>query len=187
MSIEMNNDLKKIFGTTHGLDVKSVEFLTNALEKNNLPGFDYLEFKLSLARLQEMNLPEETAFKSAYATASTVGLTKDKLVTTAQHYKQVLVNEKEQFDKALNNQLQKRVKSKQQEVGKLKTQIQAWKAQMEKLQNQIAKSQATIDTADDHIGAEMKKIEATKEHFEHTHQSILNQIDLDLQHIQGYL
>ena len=183
----MNNDLKNIFGTTHGLDGKSVDFLTNALEKNNLPGFDYLEFKLSLARMQTMNLPEETTYKSAYATASTVGLTKDKLVATAQHYKQVLVNEKEQFDKALNNQLQKRVKSKQQEVEKLKTLIEAWNAEIVKLQNEIAKSQATIDAADDQITREMKKIEATKEQFEHTHQSILNQIDLDLQHIQSYL
>ena len=183
----MQNDMKSIFGSAHGLDVKSVEFLTNALEKNNLPGFDYLEFKLSLGKLQEMNLPEDTAFKSAYATASTVGLTKDKLVGTAQHYKQVLVQEKEQFDLALNNQLQKRVKSKQQEVEKLKAQIVAWKAQIENLQNQIIKSQATIDTADDQVQAEMNKIESTKESFEHTHQSILNQIDVDLQNIQKYL
>ena len=40
----MQKDLKNIFGTTTGLDDKSMEFLTAALAKNNLPGFDYLEF-----------------------------------------------------------------------------------------------------------------------------------------------
>ncbi len=183
----MQNDLKLIFGTSHGLDEKSVEFLTNALEKNNLPGFDYLEFKLSLGRLAQMNMGEETTYKSAYVTATTVGLTKEKLLATAQHYKQVLVKEQEQFDQALNNQLQKRVMGKKQEVEKLKGQIEAWKAQMENLQNQILKSQQTIDSADSAIQAEMKKIEATKEGFEFTHQSILNQIDLDVQNIQRYL
>ncbi|MCB0520495.1 MAG: hypothetical protein R2830_24455 [Saprospiraceae bacterium] len=183
----MQQDLKAIFGNTAGLDEKSVDFLTNALEKNNLPGFDFLEFKLSLANMQGMNLPEETAYKTTYATASTVGLTKDKLVSTAQHYRQVLLKEKEQFDVALSNQLQKRVKSKQQEVEKLKGQIEAWKQQIENLQNQIAKSQATIDDADNMIQREMDKISSTKENFVHTHQSILNQLDLDIQNIQKYL
>lgn len=183
----MEQDLRTIFGDTHGLDQKSVEFLTKALEKNNLPGFDYLEFKLSLGRLIAMDLAEETAFKSAFATASTVGLTKDKLVGTAQHYKQVLINEKQEFDQALNNQLQKRVKSKQVEVEKLKAQIVIWKEEIEKLKNQAIQAQATIDTADEVMRTEMKKIEQTKEHFEHTHQSILNQIDLDLGNIQKYI
>lgn len=184
---DMQQDLKTFFGSAHGLDEKSVEFLTHALEKNNLPGFDYLEFKLSLGRLSEMGIPEDTAFKSAFATASTVGLTKEKLVSTAQHYKQVLVKEKEQFDLALNNQLQKRVNSKQKEVEKLKAQIEEWKRQIEKLKEQISNSQATIDNADSNIKAEMEKIQVTKDNFEHTHQSILNQIDLDLHNIQQFL
>jgi septal ring factor EnvC (AmiA/AmiB activator) len=183
----MQKDLKAVFGTIQGLDEKSVEFLTNALAKNNLPGFDYLEFKLSVGRLLLMAMPEDTAYKSTFTTASTVGLTKEKLISTAQHYKEILLKEKEQFDLALNNQLQKRVKSKQEEVEKLKIQIENWKVQIENLKTQIAKSQATIDTADEQIGAEMRKIETTKDNFEHTYRSILSQIELDMQNVQKYL
>jgi predicted nucleic acid-binding Zn-ribbon protein len=88
---------------------------------------------------------------------------------------------------ALQGQLQKRVNNKQEEVIKLKAQIQAWQEQIINLQNQIAKSQATIDDAGSQMEAEMKKIQATKDNFEHTHQSIMNQIELDLQNIQRYL
>lgn len=183
----MQQDLKEIFGDTYNLDPKSIESLTRALEKNNLPGFDYLEFKLSLGRLAQMNLPEETAYKSAFATASTVGLTKEKLLTTGQHYRKVLADEKEQFNLALQGQLQKRVNNKQEEVIKLRAQIEAWQQQIINLQDQIAKSQATIDDAGSQVEAEMKKIQATKDNFEHTHQSIMNQIELDLQNIQRYL
>lgn len=183
----MQQDLKEVFGDTNGLDNKSIESLTRALEKNNLPGFDYLEFKLSLGRLAQMNLPEEMAYKSAFATASTVGLTKEKLLTTGQHYRKVLFDEKEQFNMALQGQLQKRVNSKKEEVEKLKLQIEAWQQQIVNLQNQIAKSQATIDDAGAQMDGEMKKIQATKDSFEHTHQSIMNQIELDLQNIQRYL
>jgi len=40
----MQKNLTALFGENHLLDEKSVAFLTNALEKNNLPGFDYIEF-----------------------------------------------------------------------------------------------------------------------------------------------
>jgi len=183
----MQKDLISIFGDFHALDEKSVDFLTKALSKNNLPGFDYLEFKQSLGALAKMDMEEAMAMKSAFATAATVGLTKEKLLKTALHYKQVLANEKEQFDLALNKQLQKRVKSKQEEVGKLKGQIEKWRTQIEKLQAQIKKSQATIDNADEHIRAEMDKIEGTKNNFEHTYQSILNQIEKDVENIDQLL
>lgn len=183
----MQEELKKIFGESGVLDTKSVDFLTSALAKNNQPGFDYLEFKLSLDKLKEMGMDEVTAFKSAFATASTVGLTKDKLVSTAQLYKQVLSKEKGQFDLALNNQLEKRVNGKRSEVEKLKNRINEWREKIAILEEQIARSQATIDDADNQIQTEMKKIEATKNSFEKTHQSIFDQIERDLVNIQSHL
>ncbi|MEM6967493.1 MAG: hypothetical protein AAF573_22205, partial [Bacteroidota bacterium] len=81
----MAKNLKTIFGENHLLDEKSISFLTGALDRNNLPGFDYIEFKQSLAALAKLNMDEETAFKSAFATAATVGLTKGKLLETASH------------------------------------------------------------------------------------------------------
>ena len=59
-----------------GLDDRSLEFLASALEKNNLPGFDYYEFKRAVVALRQMQLDEPTAHKSAFATAATGGVTK---------------------------------------------------------------------------------------------------------------
>lgn len=183
----MNKDLKSLFGAHHGLDEKSVDFLTNALAKNNLPGFDYLEFKQSLSALTNVNagMDDSTAIKSAFAMASTMGLTKDKLVKTANHYKAVLSKEKSQFDKALQKQMDQRVSGKLKEVEKLKKQIAQQEEQIKKLQDQIAKSQSTIDNADKDIQEAKDKIEGTKNNFEHTMQSILNQIDKDIETIQS--
>lgn len=183
----MQQELKSIFGKSGNNDEKSLEFLTNALEKNNLKGFDYLEYKLSLGRLSGMGMTDDIAYKSAFATATTVGLTKEKLVKSAQHYKQVLAQEKQQFDLALNNQLNKRVKSKRAEVEKLKKQILVWNEQIQKLKDQIAQSQATIDSADQNIQTEMEKIDSTRISFEGTHQNVLAQIDEDLNKIQQFI
>lgn len=183
----MQKDLKTIFGDHHGLDERSVEFLTNALAKSNIPGFDYLEFKQSLAALSALNMEEVTAIKSAFATAATMGLTKEKLLKTAAHYKQVLFTEKQQFDAALQKQIDQRIKGKAAEVAKLKKQVEEYRAKIEQLEAQIAKSQETIDHADEDINNAKEKIDATRESFEYTLRSVVNQIDRDIENINKFL
>lgn len=183
----MQKDLKDVFGSTTGLDQKSLDFLTQALVKNNLPGFDYLEFKQSLNALSNLNMDEPTAYKSAYATASTVGLTKDKLLKTAEHYRDVIMKEKAAFDQALKKQVQQKVDSKRAEVEKLKKQIQEYEAQIAKLREEISKSQTVIDHADESIQTSMEKIKSTEEQFELTFQAILNQINCDIEDIKQYI
>ncbi len=183
----MNKNLKGFFGENHGLDPKSVASLAKALEKNNLPGFDYIEFKQSLAALASMDMDEGMAYRSAFATAATVGLTKEKLLQTAQHYQNVLTKEKQSFDAAVKKQIETKLGSKYKEVEKLKKQIEDWKKQIAKLEDQIAKSQATIDNADADLSGAKEKIEATKTSFEHTFQSIVNMIKKDTDNINTYL
>ena len=183
----MQKDLKTIFGKDHGLDPKSIEFLTKALEKSNLPGFDYIEFKQALAAMAAMNMDESTTFRSAFATAATMGLTKNKLIETAAHYKNVLIQEKSQFEQAMQNQLKQRVESKVQEVEKLKAQIVKHQEKILQLQGQINKYQQTIDGADAQINEAKEKIEGTRDGFEQAHRSILNQIDKDISNINTYL
>lgn len=183
----MQKKLDSIFGDHHGLDEKSVKFLTNALEKNNLPGFDYIEYKQSLSALANMDMPEEMAFKSAFATAATVGLTKDKLLKTAKHYQKVLDTEKKQFDLALEKQMKQRVGSKITEVAKLKKQIDTIKAKIVELEEKMVNSQKIIDSADADIQAAKEKIEGTRENFESTLKSLMNAIDKDIENIENYI
>lgn len=183
----MQKDLKDVFGSTTGLDQKSLDFLTQALVKNNLPGFDYLEFKQSLNALSTLNMDEATAYKSAFATASTVGLTKEKLLKTAEHYRGVIMQEKQAFDQALKKQVQQKVESKKVEVEKLKKQILDYQAQIAKLQEEITKNQQVIDHADESIQQSMDKIQQTEEQFELTFQAILNQINCDIEDIKQYI
>lgn len=183
----MQRDLKNIFGDTTGLDEKSMDFLTSALVKNNLPGFDYLEFKQSLSALSNLNMDESTAFKSAFATAATVGLTKEKLLKTAEHYREVLMQENKAFDQALKKQIEQKVESKKAEMEKLKKQILEYREQIRKLEEAIGKNEAILEHADETIKASLDKINNTKEQFESTFQAILNQINRDIEDINQYI
>ena len=187
MSRHMQKSLKALFGVHHGLDEKSVNFLTQALEKNNLPGFDYIEFKQSIGNLVNLGMDEATMFKSAYATAITVGLTKEKLLDTAAHYKKILTKEKSDFDAAVQKQVEQKVRTKQMEVEKLRKQIEAYQAKIKELEAKVATDQSTVDQSGDLIEAELAKIENTQNGFDTTLRALMNEIDRDILNIQQYL
>jgi len=183
----MSNQLSTIFSNLSGLDERSVSFLVKALEKNNLEGFDYIEFKQSIANLASMNMDEATAIKSAFATANTMGVTKAKLLETAAHYQSVLLKEKSQFDTALGKQVAQRIDGKIKEVDTLKKQIEANQKKIKELQAQIEKDQGIISSADQHIEAEKQKIELTRSSFLKTHQAIIGSITKDIENINMHL
>jgi len=183
----MKKSLKDLFGDHHGLDSKSVVFLMKALEKNNLPGFDYIEFKQALSALSKMDMDLGTAIKSAFVTGSTVGLTKEKLLESALHYAKIIAEEKVQFQKAVEKQIQQKVGGKLKEVEKLKKQIKDHQEKIKQLQAQVEKFQKTVDSADSQVETATEKIKATQSGFEQTHRSILNQIELDIANFEKYL
>jgi uncharacterized protein YhaN len=177
----------KTLFAAEGLDERSLEFLSNAIEKNNLPGFDYFEFKRAVTALSQMQLDEATSFKSAFATAATVGLTKEKLIETAGYYRDVLMKEKEHFDRALDSQNATKVTSREQEVKRLRDQIDRHKADIARLQDEIGGYLNQIEQAESSVKLEAEKLTKTKTAFEKTHQSLLLQIDKDVESMHKHL
>lgn len=170
-----------------GLDERSLEFLANAIEKNNLPGFDYYEFKRAVVALIQMKLDEPTAHKSAFTTAATVGLTKEKLIETATYYKNIVEKEKEQFDKALENQNSTKITARQEEVKRLRDQVERHKTEMARLQDEIAGYLSQIDQAEAATKLEAEKLAKAKSAFEKTHRSVVVQIDKDIENMHKHL
>lgn len=177
---------KSLF-SADGLDERSLEFLATAIEKNNLPGFDYFEFKRAIVSLIQMKLDEVTAHKSAFTTAATVGVTKDKLIETAAYYKNVVEKEKEQFDKALENQNSTKITARQEEVKRLRDQIERHKTEITRLQDEVAGYLNQIDQAENAVKLEGEKLEKAKAAFEKTHQAVVLQIDKDIENMHKHL
>ena len=179
--------MKNLFGENHGLDEKSIEFISKAIEKANLPGFDYLEFRMAVDNLKKMNLDEAIAFKSAFATASTMGLTKEKLLETAAHYKAVVQKEKEQFDAASAKQQDIKVGANLQQVAELQRVINDSEAKIRQLQSEIDTARGKVRELDFERDCAAAKIEEAKTKYLFTHQSINNQMEQDMANIQKYL
>ncbi len=183
----MSSEFITVLGLGDGHDKKSAAFLSSALAKNVSKEFDYMKYRQALNALHALNLDEATSFKSAYATATSMGVTKSSLINSAKQYLSVLMNEKSQFDAALNHQIKERVGSKRDEVVKLQQKIEEMRHKIRELEHRINEFQRKIDSADDDVGEAKQKILETKEKFESTFQAFVDAITRDIERMNEYL
>lgn len=186
-SSETNNNTSSTTISNIGTpDATILETLFKAMTENNIQGFDYFEYKQSLKTLIGM-LDETTAFKSAYATAATMGLTKQKLIDSANFYIKVLDKEKEKFTQAVDAQVEANVKGKEAEIEDAKKQINDKSEMIRKLTDEIAGLQQKMNEIQSHIIQATQKIQATSAHFEASYQQIATEIKSDVAKINQHI
>lgn len=168
-------------------DEKIIDTLFKAIENSNLNGFDYLEFKQSVKGLEKIVLDEATRFKSAFATASTMGVTMNKLVETAEYYAKILDKEREEFVKAASNQSNNLIEKRKQELDLMLKGMGEKKKMIEQLQEELKVSEEKIKTIQKGIDKATIKIENTKKNFEVSFSYLRNQIVADIDKIKTYL
>jgi len=183
----MKKSIMDIFGESSQLDQRSASMLVKAIENHNLEGFDYLEFKQSLTGLSSIHSDEATRFQSAYVTASTLGLTKAKLVETAGYYKKVIEKEKLNFDKAAQNQIQKGIGAKKQKLSQYQTIVKQKQEQIKKLEEEIATYQQEINKLSEELNGAETRIAQTQTSFHNACQLILQHINEDMNKINMYI
>src|SRR5690606_21228994 len=102
---------------------KLLDVLFGALEESNLEGFDYMEFKDFLKSLANVPMDDATRFKSAFATAQTMGATKEVILKSANHYLEVLAREEAKFQEALTARRETDLTGKQDQIKGLEEEI----------------------------------------------------------------
>lgn len=166
---------------------KFLNVLFQALEQNNLEGFDYLEYKQSLDSLKKMPMDEATRFKSAFAMAQTMGATPAHLVNTAQHYIKILKQEEQKFEKALSNQRTVQIQQKDQEIKQMDQLIKAKEAQIQQLNQEIEKAKQKAAQLKEEVNSATQKVETTKNNFIASYNMLVSQIDQDVEKIKQHL
>jgi len=166
---------------------KFLEVLFDALQSNNQEGFDYLEFKDFLRSLANVPMDDSTRFKSAFATAQTMGATKEKILSSAQQYISILGKEEAKFQEALSGQKDRNLTGKQDEIKKLEKTIQQKEADIEKLKAAIEDHRKQITTLEHDINTASDKLAQTASDFGATYQALLSQIQDDVKNIKSHL
>lgn len=166
---------------------KFMQALFGAMEAANLDGLDYFEFKQSLQNLANMPMDEATRYKSAFAMASTMGATPNKLVNSALHYLEILKTENTKFLQAAENQRVAQVGNKQGQVENLEAVMQQKAEQIKKLTDEIAQHRQDVTKLKEDIAQSTVKVEQTQKDFGATYQSLVGQIEQDVTNMKNYL
>lgn len=184
----MTIDLQDLFPEIKGLDEKSIFALLRALKSNFNPDkFEYFKFKKSVASLEKLEMTQDTSYKSAFATASTMGLTKEGLISSAERYLYILDQERESFAEALISRKKEKVDGRKAEVQQFQKKIESHKQKILELQREIEIFQERIDNVDLDVDSATKKIEGTKTRFLGVYNMLSQAINTDIQTINKYL
>ncbi len=166
---------------------KFMSILLAAMDKNNLEGFDYLEFKQALKNMESMPMDEKTRYQSAFAMAKTMNVTPEHLVKTANHYVAILQQEEQKFGQALTAQRSKQIGGREQQMGELEKGIKAKAEHIKRLTQEIEADQKSLATIKNEISGAVVKVESTKNNFIASFNSLVAHIQKDIDNMAKYL
>lgn len=167
---------------------KFLEILAGVLEKNNLPGFDYFEYRKavqSIAKLHTMD--EATQYKTAYAAAQSMNVSHESLISSANKYLTLLEVEETNFNQSANNYLNQQLSSKKSEETQLQDQVQKITQQIDELKAKLEADKTRLTNLQEELGHVSQKVEANKANFKASYQNIVEEIRTDIQKMETYL
>jgi hypothetical protein len=177
-------DTSSLSGTTP--DQKFIDLLFGSIEKSNLQGFDYLEFKESLISLSKVSMDDATRYKSALAMASTMNATPESLTQAANHYLSVLNEEREKFNAAVAGQRKKIQTEETQGIQNLQSSIQMKEKQIEELNKEIQQEKEKLKSIEGSLAETKAKVEDTAVRFQYAYDVVSNQIVEDIKNISQF-
>jgi len=180
-------DLRKLLDVPADLDKKSTDALLRAIKENYTSDFDYLKFIHSVKTLKGMDMDEETAFKSAFATAKTMGFTKEAFRKSVRSYSKVLSNEREVFAEALKRQRAEKLTGQAEKNDAIKKKIESNKAKIKKLEDEIKAYEMRLESSDDTLQKEREKLESITDNFVNSYKHIDEQLKSDLKLFEQYI
>jgi chromosome segregation ATPase len=161
--------------------------LREAIESQNLEGFDYLEFKNTLNSILHVIEDESTRYRTAYEMAKTMGASKDTLLESIQHYVDILKKEESKFKDALAHQKQKQIVSREEELSQLQETIGEKEVLIQKLTTEISDIRKKMDEKRTELKQAVDKIENANTQFSASIQAVNNQLNDDRQNLNKYI
>ncbi len=161
--------------------------LLDGVDRNDLEGFDYLEYKRSLKAMESLPMDEATKYRSAFATASTVGATLDKLLSSTDYYLHTLEQERAQFDGVVERQFQDQVAGRRAQLEQLETRISEKREQIKALEAEIAESLTEARAQTLSVRESEIKIENTRRDFDASFEYVKQLFVQDAEKMRRYL
>ncbi|NCS92451.1 MAG: hypothetical protein GW761_01470 [Leptospira sp.] len=151
---------------------KFVDVLFKEIEKSNLEGYDYLEFKTSVEELVESGLQKEQAIKAASIAVKSL-TTPKAILDSIEHYLQIIDKNKKDFEKNVILKLKDKISEEEKELNSTISEIE----RLRKLETELRKS----------IDSNQIKIENNSQGFNEAYKLVLGSMKEDEKTIKKVL
>ncbi|HMW39216.1 MAG: hypothetical protein K1X68_06145 [Saprospiraceae bacterium] len=167
---------------------KFYELLSGILEKNNLPGYDYLEYKKALQSVAKLaNMDEANVYRTVFAAAQAMNVDVAHLMSTANSYLSVLETEQAKFHQAADKFLADQVQNKSSDIKSTQQKLDDSKKQLETLHREIEELEKNLAILTSDLSQVQAKIAANKADFNSNYVSFVDEIRKDIQKMKQYL
>lgn len=164
-----------------------VDFLYKVRTDNNIQGPDYHEFSIALDDYKADIADEAQRVKLAFKSFKSMGVTPQKLVETANHYKKLYAEKRAAFDATIDKEIKNAVGTRKADVDSLNSRNASIDAEIEKLQKEKSTNEARIVTLNDEINSNSSRLNERKLDFQVTYDDVVGEIDRNLNLIQQHL
>jgi alpha-L-fucosidase len=167
-------------------DNKFNESLQALMAENNIPGVDYFEFREAIKQMSAVaGLSEAASFQTAFTTLK-VGdpsFTKEKLMSSIDHYDKVFSQEESEFNSELQTQTDSEVNSRRSRAESLNAENQDLVQQIQNLNEQIQRNQDEAIKLNSEASMAEANISQTSKNFIKTLTHVRAKLDTDKQKI----
>jgi chromosome segregation ATPase len=179
----MTIDLSTLFQLPSGINEDMALSLFSAVKEKSEGGMDYIKFKQSVKNLKDMNMDDATSLKSAYATASTLGITKEELLKSINGYKAVIDHKRDEFILAMQKSITERISEPEESINEMKSQIEKINKEIELMKEKQQQYQDLITKTSSEIEEAKAKIDQRKLEFVQVYESFSGILSSDEEQI----
>jgi len=158
---------------------KFAAYFEKLFQEANIPGPDYFEFSKMIEAMQAVP-DEQVRYHTAFAGLSVQGLDKQKLLSTAAQYLQLLETDATNFHSSVDAALQEKVHEKKRQMDEKDKRIQQLTQEISALQNELLNLQSEIKENE-------AKIEANTGGYQNESEAMKNRISWDIEKIKRYI
>jgi hypothetical protein len=168
-------------------DPSILEIINQSIQAANIPGFDYLEFKDALVKMESIPMPEQQKYQAVFAVAQSVSATKDSIINSITTYLDVIDKKKVEFEQFINSNVISKISKKKELVSNIDAEIQQAALEIERITSLIKEKQERKNTLLSEISQEEIELKSKQDAFNNTTANVINNLLSEKAKIENYL
>ena len=169
------------------IDTKYIKHFEDLLKEANIPGPDYFEFKQAITNMLSMPLDDATKYKLVFATLSTQGLTKEKILESLSSYIKLIQDDKAAFDAELETKKTAEITNRDESINNINSLNESYIKQINELTEKINANSTEINKLNNEKAELNTKLTNSSANYTVSFNSFINDLNADVQKITSFL